>query len=105
MNHHSLVKENAEHIARMVLENQIGILEATRALLPLLHRNPEIVSSDDYNLFRGIDSETDDLPVGTVRREWDSAALLEKDREIARCESLWRGQVRLACERILSHSQ
>jgi hypothetical protein len=89
----------------MVLEDQIGILEATRALLPLLHENPEIVSPDDYNLFRGIDSETDDLPLDGVRKEWLSDALREKDREIARCEALWRERVRSACERILPHIQ
>jgi hypothetical protein len=94
-----------QRIAQMVLEDQIGILEATRALLPLLHGNPEIVLPDDYNLFRGIDSETDHLPLGSVRGTWHSDALLEKDREIARCEALWRERVRSACERILSHSQ
>lgn len=71
------VREHIEQIARMVLEDQIGILEATRALLPSLHGNPEMVPPDDYNLFRGIDSETDNLPVGRVRGEWNSDALLE----------------------------
>jgi hypothetical protein len=99
-----LVRERIEQIARMVLEDQIGILEAIRALLPLLHGDPEMVPPDDYNLFRGIDSETDDLPLGKVRGEWNSDALLEKDREIARCELLWREQVRSACERILRQS-
>jgi len=76
------VREHIEEIARMVIEDQIGILEATRALLPLLHGDPEMVPPDDYNLFRGIDSETDDLPLGRVRGEWNSDALLEKDRKI-----------------------
>jgi hypothetical protein len=55
------VREHIEQIARMVLEDQIEILEATRALLPLLHGDPEVVPPDDHNLFRGIDSETVDL--------------------------------------------
>lgn len=103
--HDRRVREHAQQIARMVLQDQIGILEATRALLPLLHGNPEIVSPDDFNLFKGIDGETDHLPVGGVRGEWLSDALREKDREIARCEALWRERVRSACERILSYCQ
>ena len=96
-------RERVQQIARMVIDEQIGILEATRAILPLLHQDPGTVSPHDYNLFRGIDSETDGLPIGPARDEWNSHALLEKDREIARCEDLWREQVRSACERILSH--
>ena len=105
MTHKPRVSEHVQQIARMVLEDRIGILEATRALLPLLHGNPEIVSPEDYSLFRGIDSETDHLPVGGVRKEWRPDALPEKDREIAGCEAFWRERVRTACERILSHCQ
>ena len=88
----------------MVLKEEIGILEATRAILPLLHSDPEIIGLDDYNLFRAIESETDELPIGKVRAEWNSDALREKDLEIARCEELWRDQVRSACERLLIRS-
>lgn len=105
MTHDSTSRERVQQIARMVIEEQIGILEATRALLPLLHSDPGMVSLDDYNLFRGIDSETDDLPIGWVREEWHAQSLLEKDREIARCADLWREPVRSACERILSQNQ
>jgi hypothetical protein len=104
MSHDPTARERAEQIARSVLGEQIGVVEATRAILPLLHSDCEIASPDDYNLFRGIDSETDDLPIGNVREEWDPAVLQEKDREIARCENLWREQVRNACERILLRS-
>ena len=46
-------------------------------------------------------SATDDLPLGRVREHWDPAVLARKDRETARCESLWRVQFRGACERII----
>lgn len=40
--------------------------------------------------FTGIDSETDDLPIGGVRKEWNREALQRKDQEIAAAEQLYR---------------
>ena len=40
--------------------------------------------------FTGIDSETDDLPIGRVRKEWSREALPRKDQEIAAAEQLYR---------------
>jgi hypothetical protein len=59
----------------------------------------------DRNLFIGIASETDHLPIGTVRELWHPDFLPEKDREIARCEELWREAARAACERILLRAE
>jgi hypothetical protein len=95
----------ALQIARSVLKGQTGILEAAHALCPVLHADPSIASEDDFKLFIGILSETDDLPVGQVRREWHPDFLPDKDTEIARCEALWRDAVRAACERILLRGQ
>jgi len=36
-----------------------------------------------------------------LRDQWHPDFVGEKDREIARCEALWREQIRAACERIL----
>ena len=40
--------------------------------------------------FAGIDSETDDLPIGGVRKEWSQEALQRKDQEIAAAERFYR---------------
>jgi hypothetical protein len=92
-------------IARDAVSGQIGPLEATRALLPYIHSNPELVSRDDFNLLRGIDSETDDLPLGRIREEWHPESLAEKDGEIARSEKLYGDKVRSVCERILMNQR
>jgi len=105
MPHEAETRERSLQIARCVLERWIGILEAAHALLPLLHSDPGIASQKDYNLFRGVASKTDDLPVGRVRKEWHPDYLPEKDHEIARCEDLWQDQIRSACERILLRAQ
>ena len=40
--------------------------------------------------FTGIDSETDALPIGSVRKECDQGALKLKDREIEDAERFYR---------------
>jgi hypothetical protein len=97
--------ERVQQIVRAVLSRQIGVLEGARALLPHLREQPDLASAEDFNLTRGIESETDDLPLGSVRELWDPDALTEKDKEIARCEELWGDQFRGACERILLRLQ
>lgn len=91
--------------ARAVLDDRIGILEAVQTLSS--HRSSEsnLVSADDYNLFRAIESETDHLPVGAVRQHWHPDSLIGKDAEIARYEELSRNLVRAACERILANGK
>lgn len=88
-------------IAQFALDGTMSILEAARALCPLLHSCPTAASKEDFNLIIGVDSETDDPPVGWVRREWHPDFLPEKDKEIARCELLWGDSIRAVCERIL----
>jgi hypothetical protein len=98
-------QEIALQIARSVLKGQTKVLEAARALRPALRADPTILSEDDFKLFIAIESETDDLPVGESRREWHPDVMPDKDREIARCEDLWRDAVRAASERILLRGQ
>jgi len=45
---------------------------------------------EDYTVFLGIESETDHLPVGDVRRHWSAEALAQKDVEIEAAEAFFR---------------
>jgi hypothetical protein len=92
----------AQQITQSVVNGQTGVVEAAVALLPILHQCPSLASQDDLNFVIAIGSETDDLPIGSVRELWDATALIEKDREIARCDELWGEQFRAICERIQS---
>jgi hypothetical protein len=91
-------EERALETVDSALDGCIGIVEAAHALLPLL--NSDWASQDDFNLMRAIESETDDLPIGRVREHWHPDSLPEKDREIARCDGLWREHMISACQRI-----
>ena len=94
------LEEQAQETVEAVLDERIGIAEATRALLPLLRTNSDLASREDFDLIRAIESETDDLPIGRVREHWHPDSLQEKDCELARCEGLLREQMMSACLRI-----
>jgi hypothetical protein len=56
---------------------------------------------EDFKVFAGICSETEDLPIGQERQNWDSVVLLEKDKELRRMETAYNEVFREACKRLL----
>ena len=92
-------RKEAQQIAAAVLQGKLTILEGARLLVRFAHTNA-IEQEDDRRLIIAIESETDHLPIGEVRRLWSSDALREKDPEIARCEMLWKDPMLAACQRI-----
>ena len=89
-------------MAQAVLNGQTTVLEAVRALVSLAHTDA-VADVEDRRLIIGIESETDDLPVGEARKLWAPSALESKDKEIVRCEELYKGQFLEACKRIAAH--
>ena len=90
-------------IAKKVLDGRTTVLEAVRELWPLAHTDA-ITDEDDRTLVIAIESETDSLPVGDVRKLWAPYALAAKDAEIARAEELYRAQFLEVCKRIAEPS-
>jgi len=86
--------------AGKLIGGELGVIEACRTLSSLRH-DFGAGFEDHFMTFVGIDSETDDLPVGPVRREWAPAALALKDVEIERCEQLYRPRAIEACQRLI----
>jgi len=54
-----------------------------------------------WPFLRGIDSETDTLPLGEVRQYWNAEALERKDREIAEAEAFYGDAVREVASRLV----
>jgi hypothetical protein len=76
-------------IARQMLAGEVGIIAASRELGYLRHEvEPQLANV--LVTFTAIDSETDTLPVGDVRKEWSPEALERKDKEIAGAEDFYR---------------
>jgi len=55
--------------SRDLLDSRLGIIDAARALQALGH-SVRAESDPDFITFTAIDSESDHLPIGSVRREW-----------------------------------
>jgi len=72
--------ERAQEIARRTLAGDYDLLLACRDLVSLKERLPN-VPYDLMNIFVGVASEVDDLPIGAERRQWASEALKAKDIE------------------------
>jgi hypothetical protein len=80
-------RQRAKEIADAVLNGRTTILEAVRELVFLAHTDA-IANEADRRLIIGIDSETDSLPIGEVRKLWAPDALQAKQPEIERAEAL-----------------
>ena len=94
------VKARMRAVATQLLTGEIGVIAAARELRQFRDGvEPEIGKLLD--MFAGVDSETDHLPVGEQRALWASEALKEKDLEIAAAEARWRGSALTAARQIV----
>ena len=88
-------------IVSKMLEGQIGIIEGSRLLTQLLGYLTDDMDDEDFLIFLGNVSETDDLPVGQERQYWATWALAEKDKQILHAEELYREQALAGCRALL----
>ena len=90
-------------IARELLAGRIGVVDAARQIDAFRGDRVGLDEFDpDFVTFLAIDSETDDLPLGETRRHWAADALAQKDREIARCDELYRAQALEAASHLVA---
>ena len=92
-------RQCAREITKVTLDGQISILETVRKLVSLAHTDA-VYDEADRLLIIGIDSKTDHLPVGEVRKLWAPDALREKELEIASAEAFWKAKPLDICKRI-----
>lgn len=76
-------------VAKQLLIGEIGVIAASRELGRFRHE-VEPPLANVLVTFTAIDSETDALPVGDVRKEWSPDALKRKDKEITEAEDFYR---------------
>jgi hypothetical protein len=96
-------RQKIVEIARRILDGSMSIIAGSRQLRAFCGGHGRIDEFDpDFLTFVGIDSETDDLPVGESRHHWAAQALAKKDVEIARCEDLYRDVAREVASRLVA---
>ncbi len=86
--------------AKAYLNGKAGSIETTRALSQFVGRDRDL----DRLLFPlvGVNSETDALPVGNVRKYWDTEALKQENIKIAAAEARYASIVSDACHALVA---
>jgi hypothetical protein len=82
-----------------LVEGRLGVIAAARAIAKLGYW-AGLRDDTDVVTFVAIDSETDSLPIGEVRKLWADHALVPLDAEIAKAEALYRESALEAAARL-----
>jgi hypothetical protein len=97
----SEAQQKIAETARDMLSGAMSFIEGAR-LINRLRWAAELAEFDpDILPFIGIDSETDALPLGEVRKHWAPEALAKLQPEIERLEKWARDFGRLNCQNLI----
>ena len=87
-------------VARRIVDGSVGVIAGAREMTRVHFRSHSKEKDEEFLVFVGIDSETDHLPVGEVRKHWSAEALAQKDAEIKEAEDFFRDRA-LTAARVL----
>jgi hypothetical protein len=79
-------RRTVAQLAFDVISGTISPILGARAIVGLRHRVGLAEDDEDFNCIIGIESETDTLPVGSVREHWVPRILTRKGAEIREAE-------------------
>jgi hypothetical protein len=97
------IRKRIAYVAQTMLAQQVDLLAGAREIASLSRGLPEPdVSDPDVLTFVAVDSELDDIPMGSARSMWAADALAEKDRQ--RDEYLGRAKetIEQACRGVIA---
>jgi hypothetical protein len=95
-------KSELVDFAKQTLTAELSITDGTLKILPILNEL-EISNLDEYIIFVLFESETDHLPRGIYKRNWNPIVLKEKEKELEKAENFYRNDVIEACKTILKN--
>lgn len=75
-------RKRVGEIARGMLDGSVDYLEGARKLCSLRLQVEVDEHDPDFWAFVGVDSETDHLPIGEVRKHWSKQSLVRHEPEI-----------------------
>lgn len=91
----------ARQIAKRVLEDHGDPLVACRDLVDIQEQLRSVVTEEVLDVFVGVDSEVDGLPIGPERAYWAEESLRAKDLLAADYREQVRGEVEEALRALL----
>ena len=93
-------RRTALEVARGMLDGSIPLIEGCRSIVRLRF-DAEIPPSETLNIFVGVESETDDYPVGSVRSEYAPEFLARLDAEVSKYLTEVRPVLVAACRELI----
>lgn len=84
-----------------LIEGRVGVIESALKINGMRRRLAGDRLDDDWRIFAAIDSDSDDLPLGSARDYWQSEALAQKDKEKEERESFYREQALISAKALL----
>ena len=88
-------------VAHRILDGSVGVIAGAREMTQVRFRSHSNDRDENFLVFVGIDSETDHLPVGEVRKHWSAEALAQKDIEIKEAEDFFRERAYTAARALI----
>ena len=69
-------------LAQQIIDGSIGIIEGCRRMTSLKIKQ-KVRDDEDFLTIRGIDSQTDEFPIGDVRKHYHKASIEKLDKELS----------------------
>jgi len=104
MNHEQYVHSIRQQIvetAKAMLAGELSYLLGSRRLAALRYEAAVKDNDPDFMIFVAIDSDTDDLPQGSVREYWDKHALEKLQSEIEAAEVWAKEHAETECTKLV----
>ena len=101
----TIVKKKIVDLAQRIVTGQVEILLGCREIVAPIN---ELLSKgydenkELLNFFKGVDSESDDLPLGAERKRWNEDALKEKDKIRDKYSSDIKNEVIKNCQELIA---
>jgi hypothetical protein len=96
------IRQQVVDTARAMLERKTSFLAGARKLVALRHDAGAADNDPDFMVFVVIESDTDALPIGTVRDRWNQHALARLEPEIQAAETWARDDGAAACASLIA---
>ena len=99
--HRQAASRDVVSLARNILGGELGVVAGARRLCWMYREVGVEVNDPDFVFFVAVNSETDHLPLGEVRKLWNPEALRVKDAELAAYEARKRDEAFEICRRLI----
>ena len=98
----AIQRRRVAELARQILAGEIDVLDGSRKIAELQNKLEVDDSDQDLMAFVLVESETDNLPIGTEALNWSIEALARKEPELKRAREWAIQTVKANCESLVA---